>query len=173
MSRRGPSALGCLAAVVLAAGCGDIELERDGRVGFLAPPERARVELPLVLRWSVERQDFRATGFDGSRSGRRGVFAVFVDSAPMRPGQHLDSLADRDRSCRASPGCPDTAWLAEHGVYLTTRPQLVLRGLPADSGRRAPAGRRHQATLVLLDGRGVRTGEGAWIRSFVAPEGPG
>jgi hypothetical protein len=162
-----------LAVVVLAPGCSDVELERDGRVRFLAPPEGARVELPLVMRWSVEPEHFRATGFDGSRSGRRGLFAVFVDSAPMRPGQHLDSLADRDRTCRASPGCPDRAWLTEHGIYLATRPELVLRGVPTGSGRRVPGGRRHQATLVLLDGRGVRTGEGAWIRSFVAPKGPG
>jgi hypothetical protein len=149
------------------AGCTSPTLERDKRVHFLAPPAGANVTLPLVVRWTADRARFRATGFDGSRSGRRGVYAVFVDSAPLRPGRHLDTLAEHDLICRASPGCPDTTWLSDHGVYLTTSPQLVLRGLPADSGRRAGGGRRrHEVTGVLLDGRGVRVGEGAWTRSF-------
>jgi hypothetical protein len=149
------------------AGCATPTLERDQRVRFLAPPAGADVTLPLLVRWSADPARFRATGFDGSRGGRRGVYAVFVDSAPVRPGRHLDTLAEHDLVCRASPGCPDSTWLADHGVYLTTAPRLVLRGLPRDRGRRAGGGRRrHEVTVVLLDGRGVRIGEGAWTRSF-------
>jgi hypothetical protein len=152
------------------AGCADVALERDQGLRFLSPPEGAKVTLPLVVRWTVDPQRFRPSGFDGSASGKRGVYAVFVDSAPMRPGKHLDSLADGDKTCQTSPGCPDTTWLADHGVYLVRTPQLALRGLPADGGRSAPGGRRHQVTVVMLDGRGVRAGEASWSRSFVAPK---
>jgi hypothetical protein len=155
------------AAALSLSSCGG-ELERDDRVRFLTPPEGARVTLPLVLRWEAE--GFRARGFDGSRTDDRGVYAVFVDSAPMRPGEHLDSLARGDRTCEATPGCPDRTWLADRGVHLTTQPFLALQGLPSKGGRSAPGGRRHQVTVVLLDGRGVRVGEGAWTRSFTAPE---
>jgi hypothetical protein len=158
------------AAVAGSAGCENVTLRRDNGLRFLSPPEGARVSLPLLVRWSVAPQRFRPTGFNGSTSGRRGVYAVFVDSAPMRPGEHLDSLAAGDKTCEASPGCPDTTWLADHGVYVVRSPQLVLRGLPVDGGRAAPGGRRHQVTVVLLDGRGVRAGDVAWTRTFVAPK---
>jgi hypothetical protein len=162
-----------LAALALAAGgCGDgLELRRDERLRFASPPEGARVAVPLVIRWSVDRELFRPVAFDGSRSGRRGVFAVFVDSSPMRPGRHLDTLREGDRICQASPGCPDAAWLADHGVYLTTLPQLTLPALPPRTGRRVGSWRRHEVTIVLLDGRGYRVGEKAWTRSFYAREG--
>jgi hypothetical protein len=167
---RSAAVLAAAALLATAGGCADVALERDQGVRFLAPPDGARVSLPLVVRWSVDPGRFRPTGFDGSTSGRHGVYAVFVDSAPMRPGRHLDSLAEGDKTCQTSPGCPDTTWLADHGVYLVRTPQLALRGLPSDGGRSAPGGRRHQVTVVLLDGRGVRVGEAAWTRSFVAPE---
>ena len=158
------------AAVASAAGCAGVALKRDHGLRFLSPPEGARVSLPLVIRWKVDPKRFRPTGFDGSRSGRRGVYAVFVDSAPMRPGRHLDTLALGDKICQSSPGCPDTTWLADHGVYVVRRPELALRGLPVVGGRAAPGGRRHRVTVVLLDGRGVRVEEAAWSRSFVAPK---
>jgi hypothetical protein len=169
LSRRGVAIL-AVAVAGAAGGCSHVALERDHGLRFLAPPEGARVSLPLVIRWSVSPQRFRPTGFDGSQTGKRGVYAVFVDSAPMRPGEHLDSLAAGDKTCQTSPGCPDTVWLADHGVYLVRSPELALRGLPRDGGRAASGGRRHQVTVVLLDGRGVRTGEAAWTRSFVAPK---
>ncbi|MEA2274136.1 MAG: hypothetical protein QOI98_2844 [Solirubrobacteraceae bacterium] len=163
------------AATALASGmgCAAVALERDHGLRFLSPPEGARVTLPLVIRWKVDPQRFRPTGFDGSRSGHRGVYAVFVDSAPMRPGRHLDTLAAGDKTCQVSPGCPDATWLADHGVYVVRRPELALRGLPVAGGRAAPGGRRHRVTVVLLDGRGVRAGEAAWSRSFVAPKAQG
>jgi hypothetical protein len=167
------AAVAMVAAVASGTGCAGVALQRDHGLRFLSPPEGARVSLPLVIRWKVDPQRFRPTGFDGSRSGRRGVYAVFVDSAPMRPGRHLDTLAASDKTCRTSPGCPDTTWLADHGVYVVRRPELALRGLPAAGGRAAPGGRRHRVTVVLLDGRGVRVGEAAWSRSFVAPKGQG
>lgn len=174
MSARRALGVAMVVAAVVAGGCGsDLAFERDTRLRFHAPPEGARVTLPVLVRWSVKPGAFRATGFDGSTSPRRGVFAVFVDSAPLRPGRHLDTLAAGDRTCETSPGCPDTTWLADHGVYLVRRPALLLRGLPRTGGRAAPGGRRHDVTVVLLNGRGFRSGDAAWTRSFVAPEAPG
>lgn len=156
----------------LAGGCGDgLQLHGDDRVRFASPPDGARVAPPLLLRWSVDRRRFRPVAFDGSTSGRRGVFAVFVDSAPMRPGRHVDSLAEGDRICETSPGCPDATWLADHGVYLTVRPRLALAALPAKTGRRVGGRRRHEITIVLLDGTGVRVGEAAWTRTVYASDG--
>lgn len=158
-------------AVLTLSGCGsELALEPDDRVRFLAPPEGSRVTLPLVVRWSADPARFKTTGFDGSADDRRGAYAVFLDSAPMLPGRHLDSLADGDRLCETSPGCPDEAWLADHGVHLTTRPELVLRGVPRRGGRRTGRLRRHEVVVVLLDGRGRRIGEGAWRRAFYVRE---
>lgn len=164
----------CAAAALALAGCASgTDLRRDDRVRFLSPPEGARVTLPLLLRWSADPAVFRPRRFDGSSGGRTGVYAVFVDSAPVRPGRHIDSVADSDKPCRISPGCPDRSWLADHGIHLTTEPRLVLRGVPAGSGRRSGGRRRHEATVVLLDGRGVRIGDGAWTRTFYAREDDG
>ena len=146
-------------------------LRSDHRLTFVSPPAGAMVSGPVEVRWQIARSDFRPTRFDGSHTTRRGVFAVFVDRAPMPPGRDIDSLAAHDAVCVVSPGCPDGAWLADHGVYLTTRPALAFTALPVGSGRRAGAGRRrHEVTVVLLDGRGVRIGESAWTRVFYVRE---
>lgn len=142
-----------------AGGCG-LALRQDQRLSFLSPPDRAEVSGPLVLRWRM--RGFRAVRFDGSHDARRGEFAVFVDAAPMRPGQHLDALAARDPLCRAAAGCPDAFWLRQHGIYLTTQTQLTLPALPIGGGTADGALRRHQITVVLLDGRGYRIGESGW-----------
>jgi len=169
-----PRPLVALAAAVaaLAAGCGNgLQLRQDHRLRFLSPAQDAVVTPPVVVRWKIDRHAFRPMRFDGSRGTRRGVFAVFIDRAPMPPGRDVDSLAARDAVCAVSPGCPDEAWLADHGVYLTTRPALAFTALPVGSGRTAGAGRRrHQVTVVLLDGRGVRIGEAAWTRAFYERE---
>jgi hypothetical protein len=164
-----------LAAAAIASGCGEgLAFRADDRLRFVSPPEHARIAFPMLVQWSIDRREFQPTGFDGSSDGRRGVFAVFVDSSPMRPGRHIDSLAEGDAICETSPGCPDRDWLAERGVYLTTAPRLALAALPGRAGRRVEGGRRrHEVTVVLLDGRGIRIGEAAWTRTFYAPRGAG
>jgi hypothetical protein len=170
MSRRRLLPLVALAA--FGAGCGGpLQLRQDHRLRIVAPAEDAVVAPPVVVRWHVDRKAFRPRPFDGSHDAHRGVFAVFVDRAPMAPGRNIDSLAEHDAVCSVSPGCPDAAWLAEHGVFLTTRPALAFTALPVGSGRRAGAGRRrHEVTVVLLDGRGARIGESAWTRVFYERE---
>ena len=152
-----------VAGVALAAalaGCG-VRLARDDRLRFLSPPDRAEVTSPVVVKWRM--RGFHTAPFDGSTASTSGVFAVFVDSAPMRPGKGIASLAAHDPVCNATPGCPDRVWLSEHGVYLTTRSQIELPALPLDRGSKASGSlRRHEVTVVLLNGRGTRIGESAW-----------
>lgn len=166
-SRRPPGpAGGAVAVAVLAAGaltgCGDLQFRQDHRVSFTAPADRSTVTTPVTLRWSV--RDFALTGLDGSRDRGQGAFGVFIDRAPVRPGEDLRSVASGDESCLRSPGCPDAAYLAARGVYTTTQPRLTVDRLV----RTAPSGRPdlHRATVVLLDGTGSRIGESAWQRDF-------
>jgi hypothetical protein len=99
----------------------------DDRVSITAPRDRAVVDLPVTLTW-------RAQEIDEPR------FAVFVDRAPVRPGQRVDRVGDE-------------------GVFTTSQTELVIRELDEGQG----SGReRHTATIVLLDSSGRRIGESAW-----------
>lgn len=157
-------------AVALSVGACGGPMEQDDSVRFLSPPDRARVTLPVVIDWKPDRATFRAAGFDGTAQPDRGLYAVFIDRSPIAPGEHIESLADGDRLCTTAPGCPDRRWLADRGVHLTRRSRLSLAHLPA-SGRPAGGLRRHRATVVKLDGRGVRHGEASWSLVFYAPGG--
>lgn len=147
--RRAALGVICLAL----AGCGRLAFERDERVRFLSPPERARVGTPVIVEWTAP------AGFEGK-------YGIFVDRAPMRPGRDLDSLADTDPLCRRLPGCPDRRWLRDRDVHVRMWPRIVLPGLPLEGGRRAGGDRRHEVTVVLLDDDGVRYSEGQWTRSI-------
>lgn len=155
--------VGLLALLTLpACGAGDLQFRNDDRLSFSAPRERARVTLPVSVRWSM--RDFRTVGLDGSRSRGAGVFAVFVDRSPMPIGKDLTWLARDDSSCLRDPRCPNAGYLAEQGVFVTKRPQLVLDRLPkADAG---VGDEQHYVNVVLLDGAGARIGESAWYRPF-------
>ena len=145
-----------LAALVLGGCAGELAFTQDDRLQFLTPPERAEVRGPVLIEWRMRRPD------PGS------VFAVFVDRPPMRPGRDVRSLAEDDRLCAVTPGCPDREWLAQQGVYLTRRPRLALAALPEGHGRDAGSRERHEITVVLVDGRGVRRTEAAWTRVVYA-----
>jgi hypothetical protein len=160
-ARSGTIAVGAAATLAL-GGCSSLALRTDASLRFLQPRDHAQVAYPLRIRWRIDPQRFRATGFDGTRDPRRGAFLVVVDRPPMAPGSDIDSLARSDRICHVTPHCPDKAWLERHGVYVTTRKQLDLAALPAQGVRAAGALRRHEITIVLVNGRGVRVGESAW-----------
>lgn len=150
-----------LALICVSLGICGCALRQDERLRFVQPPPGAEVGRgPVAVQWR----------FDGPPPS--GGYAVFVDTAPMRPGRDVDSLADRDPLCRRSTSCPDSDWLADHGIYLTSSPRLVLPALPSGRGRRASlTTRRHEVTIVLLDADGSRMGESAWARALYAPGG--
>jgi hypothetical protein len=158
--------LALVLGALLMAGCDFSQLQFvvDDRLSFQGPPARERVSLPTTIRWSM--RDFTATGLDGSRSKDKGVFAVFVDAAPMPVGKDLRWLARDDSSCQKDPRCPSRAYLADEGVFLTTKPELTLTALP-----KAPDGvgdEQHYVNVVLLDGTGHRIGESAWYLPFTS-----
>jgi hypothetical protein len=143
-------------AVLVAAtlsGCGvrNLDFVQDDRVSITAPKDRATVRLPITLRWDV--QDFD------------GTYAVFVDRAPVPPGQDLRWLGRDDELCSSTPGCPNEAWLRDRDVYPTEATTLTLDEVPEpvdDRNRRE----FHEATVVLLDRSGRRVGESAFTVEF-------
>jgi hypothetical protein len=105
----------------------------DERVTIVAPEEREQVTLPLTIDWEVE-------DFDGT-------FAVFVDRAPIAPGDPL----------------PDDL---PTGVFATDDTEVVLESLPATSADDEV----HVATIVLVGRDGRRAGESAFDVKFEVEE---
>ena len=115
----------------------------------MTPAPFAAVQAPFTVQWE----------HDGD-----GQFAVFVDRAPIRPGQALADLATPE--CERSPGCPDEQYYADRGVYLTTDDRIVVEQLLplAGSNGRNPSP-VHLATIVRI-AEGRRVGEAAWTVEF-------
>jgi hypothetical protein len=150
-----------VAGILTACGT-NLQFRADERLSFRAPEDRQRVAVPFTVEWSM--RDFKAVGLDGSADTARGVYAVFLDRAPMPAGKDLRWLARGDDACARDPRCPSTRYLADRGVSLTTDTKLVITTLPrADSG---VGDEKHHVNVVLLDGKGRRIGESAWYRQF-------
>ncbi len=125
-----------IACVLVVAGCqiDELQFKNDRRLSFTTPEARSKVDLPVTISWTM--QDFEATGLDGSQHEDEGVFAVFVDQAPMPVGKDLKWLARHDPACERKPDCPDAEYLAERSIYVTTDPTVTLDHLPtAERGR--------------------------------------
>jgi len=97
----------------------------------------------------------------GKASEGAGYFAVFVDRAPIRPGQTMRAVASRDLLCMHQAGCPDRAYLAARQIYTTTKTELTLGQIPSIPGD-SEAVQLHTVTVVLMDTAGHRIGESAW-----------
>lgn len=158
-----------LGALLVLASCSvsNHNVFNDHRLAFVAPPSRAHVRLPVKLRWTI-RGFTPAPPGDGEPSRTRGYFAIFVDRSPVRPGQTLAAVADRDTSCKRKPGCPDASYLADRQIYTTDGDRLVLDRV-ADFVDNRERQQLHEVTLVLLDTAGRRIGESAWYIDFWLP----
>jgi hypothetical protein len=155
MSGRGARGMGAAALVAVAgllSSC-DLTFSASHEVAVVSPTQEQLVSLPVVFRWSST-----------ARADR--YFAVFVDRAPIAPGQSL--LAVASPACRRTPGCFDVAYLAQHDVFVTSSHTLKLDQVPSPSTAllttQAPG--VHQATIVVLDGEGRRVGESATTVEF-------
>lgn len=150
-------AAGLLAGAAVLSGCGSgLSFRADHRLDVTSPRSRTSVHLPVTVRWTM--RDFDHPG---------GYYALFVDRAPVRPGQTVESLADGD--CRRTPGCPDRSYLAARGVYTTAGTSLTLTAVdPVNSYDRIQT---HEVTIVLMDRTGRRIGESAWYVDFRLPRG--
>lgn len=157
------TAAGGLMAASLLQGCGfhNLAFTTDTRLHFTAPRSRSLVALPITLSWTMKDFSVVPAGTPPA-SSRAGYFAVFLDRAPMKPGQTVAVIADRD--CRSTPGCVNATYLAARGVYTTDTDSLTLRELAQLNSYQSV--QLHEATVVLVDGSGRRIGESAWYVDF-------
>jgi hypothetical protein len=157
-----------LAVALPACGVNGLNFREDERLTITAPGDRAKVELPVTVRWRVE--DFEVTGDDGRNRRDAGYFGVFVDRAPQPPEKSLQWLVRDDQTCRGLPSCPDD-YLAQLNIHATTRTSFVIERLPAPSSTAQRRREFHEVTVVLLNGRGERIGESAFTRQFEVDRG--
>lgn len=151
--------------VLVASGCGITQMQNlafrvDNRLVFVSPPDRSLVTNPVTVRWRMSDFRIQAQG-SGKASRGGGYFAVFVDQAPIRPGQTMRAVASRDPQCLHQAGCPGAAYLAARQIYTTTDTVLTLGQIPSIAGD-SEAVQLHTVTVVLMDTSGHRIGESAW-----------
>jgi len=156
------SATAVICATLLLSGCRftGIDLLQDRRLTIVAPDDREKVRLPVTVRWTVH--DFRITGPGPNSSHSSGYFEVLVDADPQPPGEGTDVFAHGDPTCLRSQGCPNGQYLAQKGVHTTSATSFTIQHLAPAAG--VDVGQRdlHEVTIVLLDERGHRIGEGSW-----------
>lgn len=139
-----------------------LQFKNDHRLTFETPKERAKVTAPLTVAWTM--RDFDATGLDGSRSKHNGIYAVFVDRAPMPVGKDLKWLFRNDSGCKHDARCPTLQQLADRDVLVTTNTHVRIDVLPQVGEGKGDE--QHFVNVVLLDGTGHRIGESAWYLPF-------
>ncbi len=157
---------GLLVAAALLAGCSvnNINFQQDERVEIVQPRDREDVRLPLTIEWIFEDSRLAA------QSGEDGVlFGVFVDRSPMAPGQDVTSLADEE--CRRVAGCPDSEWLRQRNVYLTSGTSLPVETITQPVGGPRRDRELHKVVIVLLDQQQRRVGESAFSVEFFLARG--
>lgn len=142
-------------ALLGACGTSGLAFSQDNHLQVLSPAQRAHVHLPLQIHW-------RATGPDASAGGN--YFAVFLDRAPVQPGQSLRAVADD--TCNRTPGCPDAAYLRDRNVFVTKGTSITVDAVPKQSGQRTGASDQHEAVVVPVDAQGRRIGESAHAVQF-------
>ena len=140
-----------------ATGCAHAPLwSKNGALKIVAPRELALTGVPVTLRWKTS-----------ALPGHTTYFAVFIDRAPVEPGQSLRAVGSSDASCRRTPGCPDATYLRAHDVFLTSANQVTipyLATLGGIAGRDHPP--VHRATIILVNAQGERLGEYAYSVEF-------
>jgi hypothetical protein len=140
--------VGCALLPCLATACGPsgLDFRQDHRLSVVAPEGVPTVHLPLAVRW-------RFLGALGVAGGPA-QFAVFVDRAPVAPGESLTSLDPAER----------------RGVVLTRATETTVTSL--DSASTGGGSAEHQVTVVLLDTSGKRIGETSAAVHFYVQESP-
>jgi hypothetical protein len=124
-----------------------LAFRRDRRLSFVSPKDRARVRLPVVVRWKVN-------DVEGPHR-----YAVLVDRPPQPPGAGLGHYVGKDPACPSVAACLSPAYLAARGVYETTDTAFRIESIAPRVG--VPKGQKdfHEVTVVLLDQNGKRIGE--------------
>ena len=141
-----------------------LQFKTDHRLEFESPKARHRVTAPVAVSWTMK--DFTATGLDGSTDEHHGVFAVFVDRAPMPVGKDLKWLFRSDSGCKHDARCPSVQQLTDRGVLITTETSATIEILPQVGEGKGDE--QHYVNVVLLDGTGQRIGESGWYLPFTS-----
>jgi hypothetical protein len=126
-------------------------------VEIVYPADRAEVTLPLTVRWEVREPGVLPEG---------GAFGVYIDQSPQPPGESQEWFARDDESCVRSRVCPDARYLADRGVFKTTRTSFTIEVLPRTAPTDVVRREFHEFTIAVLDARGLRVGESAWYVDF-------
>ena len=134
------SVAAAVAVCIVSTSCGPagLDFRQDHRLAMVSPQDFSSVRLPLTVHWRFS----QALGQPGGAA----AFGVFVDAAPIGPG---DSVRSLDRAGRAT-------------LTVTTRTALPLSGLDTTGG----SSTEHDVTVVLLDASGRRLGEAAAHLAF-------
>jgi hypothetical protein len=160
-------------AAALGSGCGlthlqDLSFRVDNRLHFLSPKDRSKVARPVTIRWTMRGFTIEPRG-SAPPSRSAGYFAVFVDQAPVKPGQTMKAVASGDRFCQRTPTCPDTSYLNLRQIYTTTATSLTLPDVfPIASDRDHV--QLHHITIVLMNTAGHRIGESHWELDLRIPK---
>jgi hypothetical protein len=154
-----------VALAVVLSGCGiahpgELNFRTDDRLEFIAPQARSLVSVPVTVRWTMH--DFTVQAPRTAPPSRNaGYFAVFVDRAPIKPGQTMRAIAKNDQLCLHQPRCPDETYLAERRIFTTTAGEITLTQIPAIAGNTEKV-QLHAITVVPMDTSGHRIGESSW-----------
>ena len=151
------------------SGCGlthlnDLNFRVDDRLHFVTPKDRALLHSPVTVSWTIHDFTIAAPG-SAPPSRDAGYFAVFLDRAPIHPGETLTAIGKGDPTCANDPKCPDKTYLNDHHVFVTTKTQLRLDQITDIAGDHEKI-QMHAVTVVLLDTAGHRIGESAWELDF-------
>ena len=155
------------------AGCGlahaqGLSFRVDNRLHLTAPADLKSVNQPVSVSWAIT--GFRVAGGGTERPSRQaGYFGVFVDRAPIAPGQTMRAVASGDHICLSDPQCPGADYLAARHVFTTTTPTVTLPRLPDVPGDAEPV-QVHRVIVVLIDTGGHRIGESAWELDLRLPQ---
>lgn len=141
-----------------------LNFQEDERLEITSPPDRAEVRLPFVVRWTVS--DFRVTGRDGNATPDAGYFGVYIDRAPQPPNRTQAWLVREDQRCRRLADCTASSFLADQNIFAVTETSFTVERVQAPSSQAPKRREFHDVTIVLLNGRGERIGESAFIRQF-------
>lgn len=150
-----------LSVALGACSLSNLEFVQDKRLHFVEPKSRQLVGLPLRISWTMSDFALQPAG-SGPPSRHAGYFAVFVDRSPVRPGQSLLALADRQ--CRSTSGCVSGSYLADRGVYTTSSTSITIPQIADVNSYQST--QLHEVTVVLMDTAGHRIGESAWYLDF-------
>lgn len=134
-------------------------LQQPTQIENLQPELFSTKKVPVKVSWEQARP---------LRDGER--YMVFVDRNPMAPDESIRSLTDD--TCKATPGCPDKAYLNQNFIFPTRGTSIEVAILPFQGPYPVhDLYDLHRATVVIVDAHDARVGEEFWTTSFYASQG--